>query len=417
MRRSLAVRFPLDWPPAARRWSVLVITAGAAVLLVTLALGGPWRAADLALFSGLMATGVAVSIGQRLFGEPESSLQEAQVDLQSVWIFACALLMSPAYAALSAVAMEVIAPQSTRRFGPINRAFNASSLALAASASAAVAHWANAALSPLRLTALVATGGPLPSLHLLAGMLLAAASFLAVNAATVAEILHRRHGVRRLRALGGLPGVAHEAAVQCTGALVALSWGITPVMGLLTLPTLALLQRSLLHSQLLQAARTDPKTGLANVTYWRRIAESRLESAAAGGLPLAVALVDLDNFKRLNDVHGHLAGDAVLRNVADALVTHSRPGDLVGRFGGEEFAVLLPGSPARGAGEVAERLRSAIARIHESAEDAPIPVTASVGIAVLGEHGRTLDSLMLAADRALYAAKADGRNVVRLAAV
>jgi diguanylate cyclase (GGDEF)-like protein len=137
-----------------------------------------------------------------------------------------------------------------------------------------------------------------------------------------------------------------------------------------------------------------------------------------------VLVIDLDHFKAVNDRHGHLAGDEVLAAVADALRGEVRERDLVGRFGGEEFVVLLGplGPEEEGATElaaVAERIRSRIAalRVQMPTPDGPLTVgglSASVGAALYPEHGRDVRSLLHVADTALYAAKRAGRNVVRM---
>jgi diguanylate cyclase (GGDEF)-like protein len=124
--------------------------------------------------------------------------------------------------------------------------------------------------------------------------------------------------------------------------------------------------------------------------------------------------VDVDHFKRVNDSHGHLIGDDVLRALATELRQQVRESDVVGRFGGEEFTVLLPRTDADGACRIAERLRSSAGLLSVAAAEASISVTVSIGVAVLGQHGSDLFELLAAADLALYRAKDDGRNLVRL---
>jgi diguanylate cyclase (GGDEF)-like protein len=129
--------------------------------------------------------------------------------------------------------------------------------------------------------------------------------------------------------------------------------------------------------------------------------------------PLAAVLVDLDHFKQVNDVHGHDRGDELLAAVGVAFRNVMRASDFVGRYGGEEFLILLPSSDREGAVKVAEGVRAAIAAIRIPGIDRPI--TASAGVAVLPEDGGDSVTLFRAADRALYAAKHAGRNRVHTA--
>lgn len=126
----------------------------------------------------------------------------------------------------------------------------------------------------------------------------------------------------------------------------------------------------------------------------------------------ALLLLDVDHFKKLNDTFGHPAGDAVLRRMAETLKRHLREGDQAARFGGEEFAVILPATAEAGALHLAERVRAAVANGQVVFEGARLSVTASFGVAVWPEDGRELDALVASADRALYAAKAAGRNCI-----
>ncbi|HMN98220.1 MAG TPA: GGDEF domain-containing protein [Miltoncostaeaceae bacterium] len=159
------------------------------------------------------------------------------------------------------------------------------------------------------------------------------------------------------------------------------------------------------HERLVALARTDALTGLANHRAFRERLESDSARARRTGFPVSLVIIDLDNFKRVNDTWGHQAGDAVLREVARRLQASARSGDLPARIGGEELAWLLPDSGVAAARDAAERLRRAI-------RDIPIPpvgtVTASLGVAELGPGGP--DDLVRRADAALYRAKEAGRD-------
>src|SRR6202023_2078057 len=176
----------------------------------------------------------------------------------------------------------------------------------------------------------------------------------------------------------------------CVGILVAVTCALSFLLLLVALPPVILLQRSLMHQQLAAAARTDPKTGLLNATAWQREADAEVTRAVRSSTPLALLLVDVDHFKRVNDGHGHLIGDEVLRALAAELRQQVRESDVVGRFGGEEFTVLLPRTDDVGAYGIAERLRARARRMNVSAADARINVTVSIGVAVLGQHGDDL---------------------------
>lgn len=162
----------------------------------------------------------------------------------------------------------------------------------------------------------------------------------------------------------------------------------------------------------------DGMTGLYNHSaiqeqLVREIARSRRE-----GSPLALAMVDLDFFKRINDSHGHPVGDQVIRAIAQMLQQRLRHGDLVGRYGGEEFVLIMPGTSAAGAAAVLDQIRLAFAALPHRAGETAFCATFSAGIAALGEAGGQADAgaLLRSADLALYQAKHAGRNRVELAA-
>jgi diguanylate cyclase (GGDEF)-like protein len=164
-----------------------------------------------------------------------------------------------------------------------------------------------------------------------------------------------------------------------------------------------------LFSQMQQQALTDGLTGCFNRRSFEMQLERDLHMATRMRLPLSLILLDLDNFKRVNDTFGHEAGDVALRLLADGLRDELRSVDTAARYGGEEFAVILPQAGMDGAMIVAERLRRRI-------ELMEVPgvghVTASLGIATFPQHASSRDTLVLAADRALYSAKNSGRNCV-----
>lgn len=168
-----------------------------------------------------------------------------------------------------------------------------------------------------------------------------------------------------------------------------------------------LVEASLAASEL--EANTDPLTGLPN----RRPVWERIESLQHEGGLVSLALIDIDHFKQLNDEFGHDCGDESLRHVAEMLATHSRPGDIVGRWGGEEFVMVVEGGPHQ-ARAAAERLRADIAATAPYCMRAVHPITVSIGVATRaqGEPPRTT---LRRADAALYAAKDAGRNRVVVA--
>jgi diguanylate cyclase (GGDEF)-like protein len=166
-----------------------------------------------------------------------------------------------------------------------------------------------------------------------------------------------------------------------------------------------------------QLAVRDGLTGLYNRRAFGELlvsAVSNEDRRATGSLGLV--LLDVDHFKKLNDTYGHLAGDAALRSLARLLDQHLRKGDQAARYGGEEFVVILPGADAERSVGAAERLRSALERHRFVFEGARIPLSASLGVAVFPGDGRDAETLLAAADRALYAAKQAGRNRVVAAA-
>jgi diguanylate cyclase (GGDEF)-like protein len=201
----------------------------------------------------------------------------------------------------------------------------------------------------------------------------------------------------------------------CVGILVTIACALSTLLLAVALPPVVLLQRSLLHSQLKTQALTDPKTGVLNAGAWQGEASLAVDRARRRRESLAVLLADVDYFKKVNDTYGHLTGDAMLRTLAAEMRQQVRESDLVGRFGGEEFAILLSGTTAAEARRVAERIRRGAGVVRVLTKDTIVGVTVSIGVAVLGSHGSDLGELLESADKALYRAKRTGRDRVCLA--
>lgn len=161
---------------------------------------------------------------------------------------------------------------------------------------------------------------------------------------------------------------------------------------------------------LTRAATVDSLTGLFNRRYFESRLEAEFQRVRRHGLDMALLMADIDDFKRINDSLGHQEGDRVLREVADLLRGGVRIFDVCARFGGEEFAILMPSASADVAVQVAERIRR---RVEERSRQDTLPVTLSVGVAVL-EASDTIEALVGAADRALISAKRQGKNQVQI---
>ncbi|MET9226863.1 diguanylate cyclase [Lentzea sp. NPDC003310] len=206
--------------------------------------------------------------------------------------------------------------------------------------------------------------------------------------------------------IGGLMGCVAE-----TNAIHALIAG----------PPLALLERAAQLPQWRRSAQRDAKTGLANAVHWDSRARYELSKGADRTRPMAVMLLDLDHFKRVNDEVGHLAGDAALAAISLLLRGTVRRGDFVGRFGGEEFVVLLPEATPDEAESVAQRVRKAVETLRVptmSVDKQPYELhglTVSIGVSTTTRFGYELSDLLVAADAALLAAKGFGRNLVSMA--
>lgn len=368
----------------------------------------------IALLVGMAVAHTEITLGvermrRRVAGTPH-------IDLSSVWTFAAALLLPPVWA--SAVVLVIYlhlwfrVSRPTRV--PVHRVvFTTSTVILAV-------HAAEATMNYSRLE--VGQFGTPQGLFV---VVLALLAYTTVNTCLViGAIVMSAPDTRLPQVIGNGDEVVLEIATLSLGGLVAAvmtSANIWYVV--LAFPALLVLHRAVLVRQLEEAASTDSKTGLLNSAGWHTQASRVLRRAQRDRQGTAVLMLDLDHFKSVNDDHGHVAGDQVLGEVAAALRDEVRDGDLVGRFGGEEFVILLPGidPTAKGDSEVhaiAERIRRRISGlcVVVPTPDGPLTVqdlTVSVGGATHPRDGASLEQVLSAADAALYTAKRAGRNAVR----
>ncbi|WP_344019019.1 GGDEF domain-containing protein [Pseudonocardia kongjuensis] len=344
-------------------------------------------------------------------------------DLSSVWTFAGALLLPPGLAGV--VVIGVYSHLWWRVWRPAGAGFYRHVYTTSTVVLAAIAASTLVAPHGLETVAGAGTGpgGMLPAAGLL---LLAMAVYVVVNQLLVALALAlttgRRFALRGV--LGEWDDHILEGATLCLAVLAALAALRQPLLMLLVLPPLLVLHRAVLIRQLEERANTDAKTGLLTAAAWRGRAHRGIARGRRHRDAVAVLILDLDHFKSVNDGYGHLAGDEVLTAVARTLTAQVREVDPVGRFGGEEFVVLLAGLPRGPEGRTlahaaAERIRRAVRGLAVTVDlpGGPLTITdlsVSVGVAITGQDGESLEELMQVADYALYAAKRAGRNRVRL---
>ena len=171
----------------------------------------------------------------------------------------------------------------------------------------------------------------------------------------------------------------------------------------------------LLQDELREQAIRDPLTGLFNRRYMEETLERELARAAREGISIGICMADIDQFKSFNDQHGHRAGDMILKNLADIFTTYSRAGDVVCRYGGEEFLILMPGADLDVTARRAEDWRRAFEQAKVEHEGESLYATLSLGVAVFPQQGTTSDELLKQADDALYLSKHNGKNQVNIA--
>ncbi|GHC89994.1 GGDEF domain-containing protein [Nocardiopsis terrae] len=364
---------------------------------------------DLTLFFALVVSAVVCVEAIRRIDMPAGLTR----DLLGAWWFPAMLLLPPVYSLLIPVPVYLLLQRRSRRTLPHRRVFNAASVGVSGFLASVVWHGTEVGLlagiggSPAAHQVLTTVNGVFVALACCAG-------FTLMNTFLVFMGAGLSGGSGGIRSMWDREAFLVDSVELCVGVTVAILGQISLFLLVIAVPPVLLLQRSLVYQQLQAAARTDPKTGLLNAPTWEQEAAAEIARTRSARGRAAVLIVDIDHFKRVNDNHGHLFGDQVLLGVATTIAQQLRQSDLLGRFGGEEFVVMLPGTDTTEAWQAAERLRSQVGRMEIAVDGVQVSITISVGVAVVGDHGNDLVELLTAADLALYRAKETGRDRVCL---
>ncbi len=402
------------WPiwklPRWLRAFVCIVVLADAVVLAAAASRVSIRAHDLELFAALVVCSTATVELTKRVGENKGFVK----DVHAIWELPVAMLLPLAYAPLLPVIRFTLTQWRIMQVPVHRRVFSAAAIGLSYVAAALVFH----ALIRLAPGAASNPGG-----HALAWMVFVAAGAVvtwSVNQGLVLTAIKGSDRSVKLReAQFAREPIYNDVTESCVAVLVTFCLANSIIAAAFAFPFVSLLQRSLRHARLVKDSQVDSKTGLLNAATWERKSAAEVARAVRTKSPLAVAMLDIDKFKAINDTYGHMLGDQVIKEIAHTLNTLLRDYDLAGRFGGEEFSLLLPQTLAVDALRIAERVRANIAGLSIIAPGAAggerVHVTVSIGVAALDSGSeRQLSELMAAADAALYRAKVGGRDQVQM---
>jgi diguanylate cyclase (GGDEF)-like protein len=412
LQQSIAVR---SWPlwSLQPRWLVAFVLAVIAADLAAIGVAVSSTAvtgSNLALFGLLVGCTAAAVELTRKSGEQGGMIK----DVAGVWELPAAILLPPLYALIVPIIRIALLQLRTRRAPVYRRVFSGAMLSLSYGAASVTFHGLSG-LIPQEAGGTLSRGTVwtlVVVVSVLMKEIVNKTVLMTVVKATDPGATYRTEVFSRER-------LYNDGAEICTGVLVTYGVAGNPWLALAALPVVTLLQRSLRHVQLLNDSRADSKTGLLNAATWEREATVEVTRAVRTGTPLAIAVLDIDRFKVINDTYGHLVGDQVLKELARSLDSVLRDYDRAGRFGGEEFSLLLPQTRAVDAFRIAERVRASIADLSIIVPGATggerVHVTVSIGVAALDSGcKREYSELMAAADAALYRAKSGGRDQVQM---
>jgi diguanylate cyclase (GGDEF)-like protein len=411
LRRITAIS---DWDLwSLPRWLtvfVLTIVAVDAAAIGVAASFTTITAHDLLLFGLLLGcTALAVELSRKA-GEQGGMIK----DVQGVWELPVAILLPPLYALIAPIVRIALMQSRVRRAPPYRRVFSCASIGLSYGAASVTFHG---------LSRLFPAYPDRTLIHATVWTLLVMLAVLVKSVLNKAMIMTAVKatdpGATIRNEVFGREPLYNDVAEICISLLVTYGVASNPLLAPAALPVVTLLQRSQRHVQLVNDSRADSKTGLLNAATWEREATAEVARAVRTRTSLAVAILDIDRFKVINDTYGHLVGDQVLKEIARALDSFLRDYDRAGRFGGEEFSLLLPQTRAVDAFRIADRVRANIAGLSIIVPGATggerVHVTVSIGVSALDSGSkREYSQLMAAADAALYRAKSGGRDQVQM---
>jgi diguanylate cyclase (GGDEF)-like protein len=377
-----------------------------------------WHAADFAKYALLLGCGI-VSVAAK----PSTAYRQGGMtrDFLSAWVLPVAILLPPVYAMVTPIPLQILTQTRVHKGVVYRRVFTVAVIGQCYGGASLLFRAFPASFAGVSIgtgTHALKWAVAVAACEILAGrghnLLIAIAVKLSDPSVRLRDLELNREALLA------------DFAEFDLGVMITVVVGVNPALAVFAVPTVLLIRRFMMHEQLLAKSRIDTKTGLLNASTWETEATVEVTRAIRTHSPLSLALIDIDHFKAVNDTHGHLVGDKVLRAVTDAIQEHLRSYDLAGRFGGEEFVVLLPQARAADAVNIAERLRTHIAAMaipvgnggegdasaNGAGKDAEtyVRLTISVGVAALNDATRELTDLMAAADAALYFAKQTGRN-------
>jgi diguanylate cyclase (GGDEF)-like protein len=417
-RRLLARAAFWEWawwelPPLLRSY-VGAIPVACVVLIGYAASQTSWSLADLVKYLLLLGCGL-ISVA----ATPRTAYVQGTLtrDFITAWVLPIAILLPPVYAMVTPIPLLVLTQWRIHKGVIYRRAFTAGAMGLAYGAASVVFR---------AFPASIAGGAIGTGRHAFTWALVVALCEIlggrGHNALIVIAVKLSDPTARLADQEFSREALQADLTEFNLGVLITVVVAVAPELAVFAVPMWLMVRRFMMHAQLLAQSRIDTKTGLLNASTWEREATVEIARAVRTGSPLALALVDIDHFKMVNDTYGHLVGDKALRAVTDGLRSQLRSYDLAGRFGGEEFVVLLPQARETDALNVAERLRAHIAGlsipVSDTDESGPcVKLTISVGVAALDDVTRELTDMVAAADAALYYAKETGRNKTHMITV
>jgi diguanylate cyclase (GGDEF)-like protein len=391
------------------RGYLLGVLALTAVITGVVAARTQWHGSDLILGLALLGCGIIAIESTRSMKETHG---EVVRDLQAVWLLAIAITLPPAFAFLAPIPLTLVKVLRLPGAVVYRRVFSAATVSLAYGFASIVFHSIPASLA-----------GPFPrtgehALTWTASVALCGLLGWFINYILIVVAIKLSDPASRVRDLiGSRESITTDLLELSLAVSLTLVVRINPILMALALPSVVLCKRSIMRAQLVSHARIDAKTGLLNAGTWQREAEAEFFRARRSSIPLALAMVDIDHFKDIDDTAGQLVRDQLVRDIAGMLRDQLPDYDLIGRFGREEFAILLPKTGRDEAQRISERLRDYIAAepiaIESGSQEGFVfRLTVSIGVAVLNESRRALAELIGAADSALGQAKSTGWNKV-----